>query len=183
MCRPLQAALKLIPAWNLNRLLFYMRSSSNETFVAPLFGSIQGRPESLRALNKLHDLLLGPGALKERLKLLVYMAVSIVNESAYCAKEAEIKARELGITEDECTDIEAETDYSFPEKERAALRYARELTRTAAAESNTQDMLDNHFTADERVELTLVIALANMTSRVANGLRLPSEEAILPVAS
>jgi len=160
-----------------------MRSLSNETTATPLFASIQHRPESLRALTKLHDLLMGPGALKERLKLIVYMAVSIVNESAYCAKEAEIKARDLGVTEDECRDIEAETDYSFPDKERAALRYARELTRTADTEGNTQDQLDNFFTADERVELTMVIALANMTSRVANGLRLSSEQAILPVAS
>lgn len=160
-----------------------MRSSSNETFATPLFASVQQRPESLRALNKLHDLLMGPGALKERLKLLVYMAISIVNECAYCAKEAEIKTRELGVTEDEARDIEAETDYSFPDKERAALRYARELTRTADAERDTQDMLDNLFTADERIELTMVIGLANMTTRIANGLRLPSEEAILPVAS
>ena len=160
----------------------------NETLVGhgtatPLFASVQNRPESMRALTKLHDTLMGPGALKERLKILVYMAVSIVNESAYCAKEAEIRARELGITEDEGTDIEAETDYSFPDKERAALRYARELTRTADTERDTQDTLDNFFTADERVELTMVIAMANMTNRVANGLRLPSEQAILGVAS
>jgi alkylhydroperoxidase family enzyme len=137
----------------------------------------------MRTLTKLHDLLMGPGALTERDKILVYMAVAIVNESAYCAKEAEIRARELGVTEEESRDIEAETDYSFPEKERTALRFARELTRTADAERDTLETLDKFFAADERVELTMVIGLANMMSRVANGLRLPSEQAILPVAS
>ncbi|MDE3198023.1 MAG: carboxymuconolactone decarboxylase family protein [Acidobacteriota bacterium] len=160
-----------------------MRTQSNETAPASLFASIQYRPESVRTLAKLHDLLMGTGALKARTRALVYLAVAIVNESPFCIRESELRARELGITEDESRDVEAETDYSFPEKERIALRFARELTRTADAERRTLEMLDTFFTAEERAELTMVISLANMTTRIANGLRISSGRSVLRVAS
>ncbi|HKD05334.1 MAG TPA: carboxymuconolactone decarboxylase family protein [Bryobacteraceae bacterium] len=134
------------------------------------------RPEATKEFAALYDTLMGPGAVDERLKELVYVAVSSVNECKYCGSHHDVSARRAGVTDHELDDIKAETDQTFDERERAALRYARELTRTADAEHETKDMIENLFTAEQRVELTMVVALANFTNRFNNGLRIPVEK-------
>ena len=66
-------------------------------------------------------------------------------------------------------------DPPFSEAERAAIQYARELTRTADA-SDTREALQEHFSSEQIVELTLIVAMANFTNRFNNGLELKPEE-------
>ena len=134
------------------------------------------RPEAMKEFAALYDTTMGAGTIAERLKELVYLAVASVNECSYCLSRHETAARQGGITDHEIEDVRAETDQTFNERERAALRYARELTRTADSEHETRNMLENLFTAEQRVELTMVIALANFTNRFNNGLRIPLEK-------
>jgi uncharacterized peroxidase-related enzyme len=134
------------------------------------------RPEAMKDFAALYERLMGPGAVAERLKELVYLAVSSVNECNYCQSHHEATARHTGISDHEIEDVKAETDQTFNERERAALRYARELTRTADAEHETRDAIENLFTAEQRVELTMVIGLANFTNRFNSGLRIPLEK-------
>jgi uncharacterized peroxidase-related enzyme len=133
-------------------------------------------PEAMKQFATLYDTLMSPGAVTERLKELVYVAVASVNECNYCLSHHEATARRAGITDHEIEDVKAETDQTFNERERAALRYARELTRTADAEHETRDAIENLFTAEQRVELSMVIALANFSNRFNNGLRVPLEK-------
>ena len=61
----------------------------------------------------------------------------------------------------------------FDEKDKAVLLYAERLTRGAAgARDRTLDDLGKHFTADQIVELTLVICVANFTNRFNDALQL-----------
>ena len=53
--------------------------------------------------------------------------------------------------------------------ERAAVAYARELTRSATA-AVTGTALRAHFSDEQIVEITLVAAMANFTNRFNNGL-------------
>jgi alkylhydroperoxidase family enzyme len=62
----------------------------------------------------------------------------------------------------------------FSEPERAAISYARELTRTADAEDSRDGLLE-HFTNEQIVEITAVAAVANFTNRFNNGLQLQPE--------
>jgi alkylhydroperoxidase family enzyme len=57
----------------------------------------------------------------------------------------------------------------FTPAERAAIRYARELTRTANAATSREEMFQQ-FTHEQIVEITLVVAMANFTNRFNNGL-------------
>jgi alkylhydroperoxidase family enzyme len=77
--------------------------------------------------------------------------------------EAEIQALQNG------------QDEGFSEAERVAIRYARKLTR-AAQPGDAREQMFLHFTHEQIVEITLVIAMANFTNRFNNGL------AILPEA-
>ena len=79
------------------------------------------------------------------------------------------RGKKAGITEDEMPRHQTERTTIFAAAERAAIAYARELTRTAAAD-DTRDALAEHFTDEQIVELTLVAAMANFTNRFNNGL-------------
>jgi uncharacterized peroxidase-related enzyme len=137
--------------------------------------TMANRPESMEAFLKLYGNLLGPGTVDRRIKEIVYLAVSYVNECAYCATHHESSARKAGLTDDEIHDIKFETNRSFSPKEQAALHYARELTRTASVSDDVRFRAHEHFPHGELVELTMVIAMANFTNRFNNGLAVPLE--------
>ena len=84
-------------------------------------------------------------------------------------------ARKAGITEEEIKALETGNDEIFAPAERAALAYARELTRTAHAEG-TRDELRAHYTDEQIVEITLVIGISNLTNRFNNGLGILPED-------
>jgi AhpD family alkylhydroperoxidase len=112
---------------------------------------------------------------ERRLKELIYLSVSFANECAYCSAAHTAAAGKAGITEDELTALRTEQDPPFSAPERAAIEYARELTRTADA-GDTRDGLNEHFSSEQIVEITLIAALANFTNRFNNGLELKPEE-------
>jgi AhpD family alkylhydroperoxidase len=115
------------------------------------------------------------GTLDRRLKEIVYLAVSMVNECNYCTHHHEDTALKVGLSDREIEDIRNETDQGFNPKERAALRYAREMTREAEPDGDTRDALWRIFTTDQLVELTLIVCLAAFTNRFSNGLSIPVE--------
>jgi len=84
-------------------------------------------------------------------------------------------SKKAGVSEDEIAALRAEQDSPFSPAERAAIQYARELTRTADA-GDTRDALIEYFSSAPIVEITLVVAMANFTNRFNNGLELKPEE-------
>jgi 4-carboxymuconolactone decarboxylase len=140
------------------------------------FRAMSHRPDAMRAAAQFYQTVMTPGSISERLKEMVSLAVSFVNECGYCTVHHEAGAKKAGLTDEEVEDLRAETDYHLTEQERAAVRYARELTRTASAEHDTIELLEINFQPDQRVELTLVVGLANFTNRFNNGLRVPLEK-------
>ncbi|HCC57860.1 MAG TPA: hypothetical protein DEQ47_11490 [Solibacterales bacterium] len=130
---------------------------------------------ALETFVPLYSNVMGPGALDLRIKELVYLAVSYVNECPYCISAHERSAPKAGIGQDEMHNVHMEQDGGFNERERAALVYARELTRTCSVDEG-RDQLTKLFSNPELVELTLVIAMANFTNRVNNGLGVDPED-------
>lgn len=147
-----------------------------QTGPSNFYRAMSHRPDAMRAVFQLSRAVMSPGAVTERLKEMVYLTVSTVNECAYCSAHHETSSKKSGLTDEETQDLRAETDYRFTEQERAALRYARELTRTGSAGHDTVALLEQNFLPEQQVELTLVIGLANFTNRFNNGLRVPLEK-------
>jgi uncharacterized peroxidase-related enzyme len=141
----------------------------------PFFRAMANRPEVLKSFVPLYGAVVGPGSVDRRIKVLVYLVSSLANECAFCIASNMPGARKAGITEEQIEALKNEQDESFSEPERAAIRYARELTLTAGAEVAREEMF-RHFTHEQVVEITLVIAMSNFTNRFNNGL------AILPEA-
>lgn len=138
------------------------------------FRTMANRPEVLKTFVPFYGAVVGPGSVERRIKELVYLACSFANGCAYCSAAHTASGKKAGITEEELHALRTEQDHALSEPERAAVRYARELTRTADA-PETRDGLFEHFSNEQIVEITLVAAMANFTNRFNNGLGLLPE--------
>jgi uncharacterized peroxidase-related enzyme len=138
------------------------------------FRTMANRPEVLKNFVPLYGAIMGPGSVDRRTKELVYLTVSYTNECQYCTAAHVASGRKAGVTDEEMTALRTAQDHGFTEPERAAIAYARELTRTANAKS-TRDALRSHFNDEQVVEITLIAAMANFTNRFNNGLELMPE--------
>jgi uncharacterized peroxidase-related enzyme len=134
------------------------------------------RPVAMQDFVRLYEDLMGPKAiLDRRIREMVYLAVSCVNECAYCTAHHTKTAAAAGLSSTEVREIEVENNSHFPPKEVAALHYARELTRTALVREDLRYRVEELFTHEEFVELTMIIGIANFTNRFNNGLAVSLE--------
>ena len=141
------------------------------------FRMLAHRPEAMQEVDRLYNVVMGPGSLDLRLKEMVYIAVSAVNESEYCFSSHSASGTKTGLSSADIDDLRAETNQNFNEREQAALHYAREMTRNASTEGETRTQLERLFSSQQLVELTLTVALANFTNRISNGLAIQREKA------
>jgi uncharacterized peroxidase-related enzyme len=139
------------------------------------FRTMANRPEVLKNFVPLYGAIMGPGTVERRVKELIYLSVSFANECAYCAAAHTKSGRKAGISDEELMALRTEQDSPFSAPERAAIQYARELTRTADAQ-DTRDALTEHYSSEQIVEMTLIVSMANFTNRFNNGLELEPEE-------
>ncbi len=142
------------------------------------FRAMAHKPDVLAAFPKLYGAVMGRGSLDRRLKEMVYLAVSMVNECSYCTAAHLKGAPKAGLSERDLEDLRSETNQNFSVTEQTALHYAREMTRSCADEFGTRAHLREHFTEEQLVELTLVIAMANFTNRFNNGLNVQVEKPV-----
>ena len=150
-----------------NEFLASLEAKSKQT--NPFLRAMANRPETLKAFVPFYGAVVGPGSVERRIKVMAYLVASFANKCAFCIASNLPGARKAGMTEEEIQALEHERDESFSEPERAAIRYARQLTRTANAEIEREEMF-RHFTHEQVVEITLVIAMSNFTNRFNNGL-------------
>lgn len=135
------------------------------------------RPEAMRHFTGLYEALMGPTALLDRrLREMIGLAVSHLNESSYGSAHHAEAALAAGLTGAEIREVEVENDDRFSPKERAALEYARELTRQGMVGDGPRYRAQEYFSDDEFVELTMIVGLVNFTNRFDNGLAVPTEE-------
>ena len=130
---------------------------------------LANRPEVLKAFVPFYGAITGPGSVERRIKELVYLTCSYANQCAFCTAAHTAAGRKAGVAEQEMQALQAGQDQGFSEPELAAIRYARELTRTANA-ATSRNLLAPHFNDEQIVEITLVAATANWTNRFNNGL-------------
>jgi uncharacterized peroxidase-related enzyme len=165
------SAIKLIDPTE-NEVLAGLEAKTKQP--SPFFRAMAHRPEVLKNFPPLYGAIMGPGAVERRVKELVYLTCSFANECAFCTAAHLATGKKAGITDDETKALQTEQDHDFSEQEKAAIRYARELTQTADA-ADSRDALLEHFSHEQVVEITLVAAMANFTNRFNNGLQIMPE--------
>jgi len=125
------------------------------------------RHDVLKNFPAFYGAIMGPGPTERRVKEAVYLAVSFANKCNFCTTAHIAGAKRAGLSDAEIEAIRSESDAGLSDGERAAVAYARNLTRTATA---SRDGLEGHFTGEQIVEITLAAAMANFTNRFNNAL-------------
>jgi AhpD family alkylhydroperoxidase len=142
------------------------------------FRALANRPEVLKTFVPFYGAVMAPGTVPRRIQELVYLTCSYANQCAFCTAAHTASGKKAGITEQEMQSLQAAGDSGpgegFSEPELAAIRYARELARTANA-ATTRQALAAHFNSEQMVEITLIAATANWTNRFNNGLQIIPE--------
>ena len=163
---PMATAVKLVEPSE-NEFLAGLEAKTKQA--NPFFRAMANRPDVLKNFPPLYSAIVGSGSVARRTKVLVYLAASYANACPFCIASNLPGARKAGVTEEELQALKPERDDVFAEGERAAIRYARELTRTSNATASRAE-LAAHFNDEQVVEITLVVCMANFTNRFNNGL-------------
>lgn len=101
-------------------------------------------------------------SLDDVLKSLITSHVAALNGCAFCVDIARAEARERDVAVSKYEDLQRyETSGAFAERERAALAYVEEVTRTRDASDETFERLEQHFDDREIAEITWLNAREN----------------------
>ena len=142
--------------------------------VPNMFRVMAHRPEIFSTMQAHFAAVLNTGTLPTRLKELIIVRTSQLNETPYCLASHTILARNLGWTDDQLShlaDWPRRVDFTAAEK--AALRLAETVTRDAHALTEEQFAeLLGYYSEGEIVELLCAIGLFNYFNRFNNALRM-----------
>ena len=142
--------------------------------VPNMFRVMAHRPEIFATMQAHFAAVLNTGTVSTRLKELIIVRTSQLNETPYCLASHTILARKLGWSDDQLAhlaDWPSRSDFTVAEK--AALRLAETVTRNANAVTDEQFAeLLRFYTEGEVVELLCSIGLFNYFNRFNNALQM-----------
>ena len=142
--------------------------------VPNMFRVMAHRPEIFATMQAHFAAVLNTGTLPKRLKELIIVRTSQLNETPYCLASHTRLARNLGWSDDQLTflaDWPRRDDFTPAEK--AALRLAETVTRDAHSLSDDQFAeLRTYYSEGEIVELLCAIGLFNYFNRFNDALQM-----------
>ncbi|WP_110517570.1 carboxymuconolactone decarboxylase family protein [Herpetosiphon llansteffanensis] len=151
--------------------------------VPNMFRTFARRPEMMIAASNLMSAVLSTGTLDLRLKEMVVVRTSQLNECAYCLTSHSTILRNLGLSQENIDALQAPDDSRWTERERVALRYAEQVTVNAKGISDELwASLREHFDEGEIVELTATTSLFSMFNRFNDALDMAITEPGWPEA-
>lgn len=142
--------------------------------VPNMFRVMAHRPEIFATMQAHFAAVLNTGTISTKLKELLIVRTSQVNDTPYCLASHTILARNLGWSDDQLGDLaEWPRREDFTPAEKAALRLAETVTRDAHAVSDGQFAeLRSFYSEGEIVELLCAIGLFNYFNRFNNALKM-----------
>ncbi len=142
--------------------------------VPNMFRVMAHRPEIFATMQAHFAAVLNTGTVPTKLKELIIVRTSQVNETPYCLASHTILARSLGWSDDQLGNLEHwQQREDFTPAEKAALRLAETVTRDAHALTDDQFAeLRNYYSEGEIVELLCAIGLFNYFNRFNNALQM-----------
>jgi uncharacterized peroxidase-related enzyme len=157
--------------------------------VPNMFRVMAHRPEIFATMQAHFAAVLNTGTVPKRLKELIIVRTSQLNQTPYCLASHARLAKKLGWSDDQLTHL---ADWprrdDFNPAEKAALRLAETVTRDAHALTDEQfGELRNYYSEGEIVELLCAIGLFNYFNRFNDALQMqptkPGEGGRTEVAS
>lgn len=142
--------------------------------VPNMFRVMAHRPEIFSTMQAHFAAVLNTGTVPVRLKELIIVRTSQLNQTPYCLASHTILARKLGWTDNQLANLgEWAWRDDFTPAEKAAIRLAETVTRDAHAVSDEQFAeLRAYYSEGEIVELLCAIGLFNYFNRFNDALRM-----------
>ena len=156
--------------------------------VPNMFRVMAHRPEIFATMQAHFAAVLNTGTVSTKLKELIIVLTSQVNDTPYCLASHTILAKGLGWSDDQLSHLADWTRRDdFTPAEKAALRLAETVTRDAHAVTDEQFVeLRSFYSEGEIVELLCAIGLFNYFNRFNNALQMeptkPGEGGCAPTA-
>jgi uncharacterized peroxidase-related enzyme len=152
----------------------YDKAFAQRGNVPNMFRVMAHRPEIFATMQAHFAAVLNTGTVSTKLKELIIVRTSQVNETPYCLASHTVLARGLGWSDDQLAHL---ADWSrrddFTPAEKAALRLAETVTRDAHAVTDAQFAeLSTFYSEGEIVELLCAIGLFNYFNRFNNALQM-----------
>jgi uncharacterized peroxidase-related enzyme len=154
--------------------LLYDKAFAQRGNVPNMFRVMAHRPEIFATMQAHFGAVLNTGTVPTKLKELVIVRTSQVNQTPYCLASHTILARDLGWTDEQLANLADWPQRSdFTPAEKAAMRLAETVTRNANAVSDEQFAeLLGFYSEGEIVELLCAIGLFNYFNRFNNALKM-----------
>jgi uncharacterized peroxidase-related enzyme len=152
----------------------YDKAYAQRGNVPNMFRVMAHRPEIYATMQAHFAAVLNTGTVSTRLKELIIVRTSQVNETPYCLASHAILARKLGWTDEQLAHLaEWPQREDFTAAEKAALRLAETVTRNANSVTDEQFAeLRGLYSEGEIVELLCAVGLFNYFNRFNNALRM-----------
>jgi uncharacterized peroxidase-related enzyme len=152
----------------------YDKAFTQRGNVPNMFRVMAHRPEIFATMQAHFGAVLNTGTVSTRLKELIIVRTSQVNQTPYCLASHTILARNLGWTDDQLAHLAHWPQREdFTPAEKAALRLAETVTRDAHAVTDQQFAeLRGFYSEGEIVELLCAIGLFNYFNRFNNALEM-----------
>lgn len=152
----------------------YDKAFAQRGNVPNMFRVMAHRPEIYATMQAHFAAVLNSGTVSTKLKELIIVRTSQVNETPYCLASHSILARNLGWTDEQLNHLaEWPQRDDFTSAEKAALRLAETVTRNANSVSDEQFAeLRSFYSEGEIVELLCAIGLFNYFNRFNNALKM-----------
>jgi uncharacterized peroxidase-related enzyme len=154
--------------------VLYDKAFAQRGNVPNMFRVMAHRPEIFSTMQAHFGAVLNTGTVPTKLKELLIVRTSQVNETPYCLASHNILAKGLGWSDEQLAHL---ADWprrdDFTPAEKAALRLAETVTRDANSVSDEQFAeLRGFYSEGEMVELLCAIGLFNYFNRFNNALRM-----------
>jgi uncharacterized peroxidase-related enzyme len=152
----------------------YDKAYAQRGNVPNMFRVMAHRPEIFATMQAHFAAVLNSGTVSTKLKELLIVRTSQVNNTPYCLASHTILARGLGWSDDQLSQLAEWPDRSdFTPAEKAALRLAETVTRDAHSVSDEQFAdLRSYYSEGEVVEILCAIGLFNYFNRFNNALQM-----------
>jgi len=152
----------------------YDKAFAQRGNVPNMFRVMAHRPEIFATMMAHFSAVLNTGTVSTKLKELIIVRTSQVNETPYCLVSHTILARNLGWNDEQLTHLaDWPTRVDFTPAEKAALHLAETMTRNAHAVTDELFAeLRSFYSEGEVVELMCAIGLFNYFNRFNNALKM-----------
>jgi len=117
---------------------------------------------------------LGPNTLDPQIKELAILTTTKLNLCSYCTTQHTAMGQKVGLSIEKIAQLPEEDDI-FDEREKAVIRFAKEVTENVSATEESINALRKYFDETQIVELNLTIGAFNLLTRFTDTFKVELE--------